>query len=512
MAYLIELGVQAPQAHHWQCGDSTLTIDWACHDATRKVWHWLLPLWETVQLQRVSLLEGARDLGSGLDLTGLWQTQQVLSSDDLVFASDASGGPGGRDLRSACVAWAIGAYEITDDGPRRVASITSFPQRPLSVAGAEQQAAYELFARVSGTFDLTVDCKAVAQVVTKKSPPFEGPTPWGLVWSERARARITWVPSHKDPKYYADRGIPEWRRRVNADVDALCGQRAAGVFQAATKPDLVSPSAATGATKATKPLNKKQRMLARLSGDEDSLGHQWVKGAEGSTNMTMKCAICGLYLQQINDLPSFDRLMHHPCKRRGDPLQQWNIHSSHDMINMGVQWSCAKCGRLQRPQHATGAKNLQKPCDGRAPVSQLGKLAQSAGNQSLSDTAPAIPAQKVAVPFGTKKGEQQAVDKGPRQATLKFGSPPALLRSHGEQHQRNTPRIDEYVHVSLPVLSLAGLLGSCAVLRSHGEQHRESYSQVLSGGPLGPSAATLVFLNFEAVPEPYGTESTLHWR
>ncbi|CAE7204055.1 pol, partial [Symbiodinium sp. CCMP2592] len=99
----------------------------------------------------------------------------------------------------------------------------------------------------------------------------------------------------------------------------------------------VTPCASTGAAKATKPLNKKQRMLARLSGDEDSLGHQWVKGAEGSTNMTMKCAICGLYLQQINDLPSFDRLMHHPCKGRGDPLQQWNIHSSHDMINMGVQ-------------------------------------------------------------------------------------------------------------------------------------------------------------------------------
>ncbi|CAE7315095.1 unnamed protein product [Symbiodinium sp. CCMP2592] len=343
IAYLIELGVQAPQAHHWQRGDSTLTIDWACHDATRKVWHWLLPLWETVQLQRVSLLEG---------------------------------GPGARDLRSACVAWAIGAYEITDDGARRVASITSFPQRPLSVAGAEQQAAYELFARVSGSFDLTVDCKAVAQVVTKKSPPLEGPTPWGLVWSERARARITWVPSHKDSKYYADRGIPEWRRRVNEDVDALCGKRAAGVFQAATKPDLVgidtlweevTPCASTGAAKATKPLNKKQRMLARLSGDEDSLGHQWVKGAEGSTNMTMKCAICGLYLQQINDLPSFDRLMHHPCKGRGDPLQQWNIHSSHDMINMG-SWSSglvlAKQGELLTvaQRGSTWAQRCQTGC------------------------------------------------------------------------------------------------------------------------------------------------------
>ncbi|CAE7635132.1 unnamed protein product [Symbiodinium sp. CCMP2592] len=82
-----------------------------------------------------------------------------------------------------------------------------------------------------------------------------------------------------------------------------------GTFDLTVDCKAVTPCASTGAAKATKPLNKKQRMLARLSGDEDSLGHQWVKGAEGSTNMTMKCAICGLYLQQINDLPSFDRLM-----------------------------------------------------------------------------------------------------------------------------------------------------------------------------------------------------------
>ena len=158
----------------------------------------------------------------------------------------------------------------------------------------------------------------------------------------------------------------------------------------------VAPSPVPSAAKATKSPNKKQRMLARLSGTEDSLGHQWVKGAEGPTNMTMKCDICGLYVQQINDVPSFDRLMQHPCAGRGEPLQQWDIHSTHDMINVGVQWSCSKCGRLQRPQAAMGAKNLQKPCDGRAPVSQLalGKLAQSAGNQSLSAAAPAIPVQR----------------------------------------------------------------------------------------------------------------------
>ena len=169
--------------------------------------------------------------------------------------------------------------------------------------------------------------------------------------------------------------------------------------------------------------NKKQRMQARLVGADDSLGHQWVKGAEGATNLTMKCEVCGLYVQQITDQASFNRLMQHPCAGQGEPLPQWGIHESHSMINMGVQWSCKKCGRLQRPHQAAGAKNLQKPCDGRAPVSQLGKLAQRANHQSLSSSAPAIPVQKVAVPFGTKRCEQPTGDKGIKQSVLQFGGP-----------------------------------------------------------------------------------------
>ncbi|OLQ00851.1 hypothetical protein AK812_SmicGene16464 [Symbiodinium microadriaticum] len=69
MAYLHELGVQAPQAQRWHKGDDTLTIDWASLDATRRVWRWLLPIWEHVRLQRISLYEGGQALGDGLDVT-----------------------------------------------------------------------------------------------------------------------------------------------------------------------------------------------------------------------------------------------------------------------------------------------------------------------------------------------------------------------------------------------------------------------------------------------------------
>ena len=265
MAYLLDLGVQAPKAQMWSRGEASLTVDWASPDATRKVWQWLLPVWEDDRMQRVSLLEGCQALRLGVDLTipnrlqrrkffnkhmivnlqalwqgallsqsktgwctlcncrlnlqhalwdcpfiaqrypeplhfraarkrfpwpslwlrglvpkefskvrvsaassglvaeGLWKHQHVICSDSLVFASDASGGPGARDPRSACVAWALAAYELRTQGPHRVASITCFPEQPLTVAGAEQQAAFVLFERCSGSFDLTVDCKAVTR-------------------------------------------------------------------------------------------------------------------------------------------------------------------------------------------------------------------------------------------------------------------------------------------------------------------------------------------------------------
>lgn len=114
-------------------------------------------------------------------------------------------------------------------------------------------------------------------------------------------------------------------------------------------------------------------MLEKLAVPEDPLGHSWIEGAEGPTNLTMKCTKCGLYVQQIAEQASFNRLMSHHCIGGGEILSAWGIHATHHMVNMGVQWSCSKCGRLQRPQSGVGAKQLQKPCDGRAAVSQLAR-------------------------------------------------------------------------------------------------------------------------------------------
>ena len=519
MAYLHELGVQAPQAHRWHKDDNSLTIDWSSPDATRRVWHWLLPVWEHVRLQRLSLYDGCQVLGDGIDVTvperlqrrkffnknmavnlqalwqgalvshskqgwctlcscpldlqhvlwdcpyisnpfpaplnfskarkqypwdsmwlrglvpraatrlvcpsnaagfkleGLWSSRQVISSDSLVFASDAAGGPGARDHRAACVTWSLAAYRLEPDGPKRVASITCVPERPLTVAAAEQQAAFELFGRVSGNFDLTVDCKAVTHVLAKTSPPLEGPVPWGEVWDDRARASVTWVPSHKSKAYFAERELEEWRRIINDDVDGLCGARSAEVFVSARKPSLkvvdrlceeiclhlakkvgfilkhrkdktfpwvmqrggtasqvkeVSSRVVGGekfvkskGPKVSKP-NKKQRLKDMLANPDPDLGHVWRDcESKAVNNFAIQCTVCQLYLEQCNPQDVFDRKANNPCKDREAVLpQSWQVHPTHDMSNKGSFFTCTKCLAIAKIAVSSVSALLQGPCQG----------------------------------------------------------------------------------------------------------------------------------------------------
>ena len=339
-AYLLDLGVSAPSPQEWRHGSDTLRVRWDCHDASRKVWQWVYPIWENARNARITSLSGCSRLQGGVDTTvprrllkrrffrkstvvnlqalwqgavlseskpgwcklchcaldlqhvlwacpfvaskfpepphlrkarssfpwpslwlrglvpkeatalfpsqaefgfqveGLWCQQQTVPGSAFVFASDASGGPGAKDPRGLCVSWAIAAYKLEKDTPVRVASVTCFPRKPLSVAQGEQRALYELFSRVDGDFDVTVDCKSATQLLRKSSPPQAGPVPWGAIWPDKSRALAVWVPSHKDASYFADRGIVEWRRQVNQDVDTLCGKRASQAFATAVKPDL----------------------------------------------------------------------------------------------------------------------------------------------------------------------------------------------------------------------------------------------------------------------------------
>ena len=127
---------------------------------------------------------------------------------------------------------------------------------------------------------------------------------------------------------------------------------------------------------------------------------------------------------------------------------------------------------LQRPHQAAGAKNLQKPCDGRAPVSQLGKLAQRANHQSLSSSAPAIPVQKVAVPFGTKRCKQPTGDKGIKQSVLQFGGPSVVSQPRTKAQAKAKQKQSKLSFA--PVSRTNSPLQWFAALRPHGSSSARS--------------------------------------
>ena len=353
----------------------------------------------------------------GFYAEGLFASQAVISDDTLVYATDASGGPGAKDPRSICVAWAIAAYRVTDGVPHRVASVTCFPPQPLSVASAEQQAALELFYRVEGKFDVTVDCKAITHILLKTSPPLEGQVAWGKVWHDRQRADVHWVPSHKTEEYFVEHNIPEWRRLINKDVDGLCGERAAQVFAAASKPNLrevdqacedvslhlarkighillrkkdkefpwilqrkddswgepvpkhakvIPTKVFDKASSACVEPNKKQKLKRMLATFDPVLGHEWRDcEAKSTTNFTIQCAKCRLYIEQCNAPTIFKRKTEHPCMDIPAPLpENWEVHPSHELLNKGPFFTCSKCLAVVKIAATSTSKVIQAPCQG----------------------------------------------------------------------------------------------------------------------------------------------------
>ena len=421
----------------------------------------------------------------GLRAEGIFSTGHQVQGTGLVFASDGSAGPGGSDPRLNLSCWAVGAYTLEPSGPRRVGSITCLQPFTWTVPQTEQQAVFELLRRVQGSFDLTIDCKSVKQLLKKHTPPAEGPVPWGDVWDHRHLALITWVNSHKDAAHFDRMGWPQWRRVINADVDSLCQQRCAPAFQESHRawlkkvdklvrdaghhlarkanfilqhrkgPDFPwtlersqHESEATGLSLSSQPArvvpnavfkknaqpNKKQRMLACIAATVDTLGHRWLKGAESGNNLTMKCDVCGLYVQQVSNLAAFNRLMQHHCVDGNGILPpEWNVHPSHRMVHMGVQWSCTRCGRLQRPHLEAASSALQKPCDGRAKAGIIAQQAQGAGSSKFSTATTTVHVPKVKVPFGSKKEQPESEPKGPTQKVLMFGQPAVVVGSRTKQ-------------------------------------------------------------------------------
>lgn len=162
-------------------------------------------------------------------------------------------------------------------------------------------------------------------------------------------------------------------------------------------------------------------MRACIEGSVDTLGHRWILGSE-STNLTMRCEVCGLYVQQVLLQDRFDKLMQHPCKDQPSTVPaEWNIHPSHKMLNLGVCWVCLTCEKLQRPVSVEVAKPLKEPCKG--PPKKSGHHAKQAHvNQKTLTHKPvaALDKTQARIAFGAKvkpKPDKNDGDEPPVQDT-----------------------------------------------------------------------------------------------
>ena len=380
MAYLGELGVQAPQAHHWHKGDSHLTIDWSSLDATRRVWQWLLPLWEEARLQRVAKLEGchALDLGVDFAVQDRLQKRKFFNKN---MAVNLQALWQGALLSRSKPGWCTAC------------------NCPLDLQHVLWDCPF-----ISDKFPLPPHLR-------EARAKFPWPSLWlrGLVPKDVTRLGELWNSSGC--------GIPEWRRLINADVDELCGSRAARVYADASKPDLeaidrlcedvclhlarkigyilqrkkdksfpwllersslesqrgVSSQVIPG-DKFVKPMsgpkvckpNKMQRLKDMLANPDPALGHVWRDcESKAVNNFAIQCTVCKLYVEQCNAQDVFNRKASNPCQGIvGTVPPIWQVHETHDMLNKGSFFTCTKCLAIVKVASTSASSLLQAPCKG----------------------------------------------------------------------------------------------------------------------------------------------------
>ena len=325
----------------------------------------------------------------------------------LVFATDASGGPGGKDPRLRRVAWAVEGLRKEGQHVEQVGSISGLLPTGASVYRGEGYAVEVLLCHTSGEVDLTGDCLGVCRQIQNPHKPAPVDPAWTRFVEERGRIKCTWVKSHLSLEAFVEKFGEEaaWRRQANQAADALCGALAASwhdpafakriraidilaaevsiflgeriqILQKGIKTDPhpvhFLSRAARKAQRASQPsafdkeapkLNKRQRLEALLSG-ENSLGHAWKCTSRSTSNMTLRCASCDLGAQQTHPPAVFDRFMRQACKGQGELPHPWEFHPSHEVVNAGKCWECSRCAYQQPIRSDKVADRLAKPCEG----------------------------------------------------------------------------------------------------------------------------------------------------
>ena len=173
-----------------------------------------------------------REMPSG---DSILEVQGVLRNPDQIpegafAATDASGGPT-TDHRLQTVVWGLIVYEWCGDTPKRIGSIAGLLDNEQSVYRGEAKAIQQAALLLPEGTDVTSDCKgAVARA--RRGPAGGGAHQDIFGTAPTHELRLTWVPSHlgcEEFKTKIGEG-QEWRRNINAEVDALVSRHAKALY------------------------------------------------------------------------------------------------------------------------------------------------------------------------------------------------------------------------------------------------------------------------------------------
>ena len=385
------------------------------------------------------------------EATGLF-LENLPDVSGLFVATDASGGPEGKDSRWRVVAWAAVVAQLPE-GPFPVDNSISIPglevvgaikgamQVGSSVAEGESQALCEVARRTSGTIKGCVDNKAaIAQAEDEKLQQ-----KWPHIWGDSVspnRFQLEWIKSHQtEDEFLSSRPQTDWWKwALNDAADKLCGEwaaertnhdfvrRAKEIEVAASSYNMflarrcehllmhqtekakdvkfrpTSPAVQNKPAKANAPtVSKKQLMLDALAG-KGTGGHSWCQTSKVPANgriknLTIKCQKCSLFAQQIDGQEDLARILQHPCEGEVPASLSWKFHSSHRLRNLGNYLVCAECGEFQSIRLPQAKVGLTKVCHGHGhksndKVKSLFSSSPSQTKGSVSTPAPKKGASK----------------------------------------------------------------------------------------------------------------------
>ena len=340
---------------------------------------------------------------------GIWADKEPLSDPELVYGTDASGGPFTADPRLRKVAYAVVACKKQGQDYVQVGAIVGQVPGPQTVFRGEMYAVLQLARYTEGPIDTTLDCLGVPKRVRSPKP---GKT-HGDIWVELQatdvnRLKMKWVPSHVSEEEFLRKVGAEnsWRQQVNDLADKLCGEKAAELARpdaraASQYQDHCSKKAqeflASRAEKILTAVGENQhpvykvflqekqarknpeaaaRPCKKRIGSNIGRGHtttqqEWFQELVRTKSVhaweweghNLRCAQCQLKLLHTKNRKTLEALAAHQCAHQGRVAIE-GVHVTHVLKLLGTRqlWVCEGCGGQLSLKTQTVSQKLAAAC------------------------------------------------------------------------------------------------------------------------------------------------------